>query len=197
MVCAIHQPNLFPWLPFFQKMKECDVFVLLTHCQFEKNNFQNRFNLQGEFREWNTLSVSTKHLELIKDKKYLNIREDYLKIKNNLLNYEEQLEMFEPLLTNDTLTDLTTVNKCIILLIATMTNSGVDKIVIDHLTKLRGAIRLIDICKQNNCDTYLAAEPKEYLDINLFKYHGIKIKYQDKTKLIKKPILEYLRENVS
>ena len=33
---AIHQPNFFPWLGFFDKLVRCDAFVLLDHVQFPK-----------------------------------------------------------------------------------------------------------------------------------------------------------------
>lgn len=35
-VVAIHQPNFFPWLGFFNKWARADVFVLLDHVQFPK-----------------------------------------------------------------------------------------------------------------------------------------------------------------
>ena len=37
MILAIHQPNFFPWWPYFEKIEQADMFVFLTHCQFEKN----------------------------------------------------------------------------------------------------------------------------------------------------------------
>lgn len=54
MRIAIHQPNFIPWFPFFEKMAECDVMVMLTQCQFEKNGLQNR---QKVFGKWWTKSV--------------------------------------------------------------------------------------------------------------------------------------------
>ena len=54
MRLAIHQPNFMPWYPFFEKIKNCDKFIMLTHCQFEKNGYQNRFNLNDK---WYTMSV--------------------------------------------------------------------------------------------------------------------------------------------
>jgi hypothetical protein len=34
---AIHQPNLFPWLGYFHKIKECDAFIFLDHTLNNKN----------------------------------------------------------------------------------------------------------------------------------------------------------------
>ena len=68
MIVTIHQPNFIPWYPFFQKMEQADLFILLGHCQFEKNGFQNRFQLENT---WNTLSVK-KGKEPIVEKEYIN-----------------------------------------------------------------------------------------------------------------------------
>lgn len=68
MRIAIHQPNFCPWFPFFYKMAMADKFVLLDNVQFEKNGFQNRYNI-GE--KWVTKSV--KHgMDLIKNKEYVS-----------------------------------------------------------------------------------------------------------------------------
>ena len=46
-VVAIHQPNYLPWLGFFHKMSQCDVFVLLDTVQFTKGGYQNRAKIKG------------------------------------------------------------------------------------------------------------------------------------------------------
>ena len=33
MIVAIHQPNFFPWLGYFNKMIMCDTFVVLDHVE--------------------------------------------------------------------------------------------------------------------------------------------------------------------
>ncbi len=47
MTVAIHQPNLFPWLGFFQKIQNADVFVYLDHTLTNPRNplWQKRVKL--------------------------------------------------------------------------------------------------------------------------------------------------------
>ncbi len=42
MIVAIHQPCFLPWLGYLQRMARADLFVLLDHVQFERQNYQNR-----------------------------------------------------------------------------------------------------------------------------------------------------------
>lgn len=42
MVVSIHQPQYLPWIPYFSKIKESDIFVFLNDVQFQKNGLQNR-----------------------------------------------------------------------------------------------------------------------------------------------------------
>lgn len=59
-IAAIHQPNFFPWLGFFDKIARSDVFVLLDNVQFPKTggSWTNRVKLiiGGEVR-WLTASI--------------------------------------------------------------------------------------------------------------------------------------------
>jgi hypothetical protein len=59
MRVTIHQPEHLPWLGFFHKMADCDVYVLLDSVQFTKNNYQNRNRLidQNGTVFWSTVPV--------------------------------------------------------------------------------------------------------------------------------------------
>lgn len=72
MKVAIHQPEHFPYLGFFQKMQAADVFVILDDVQYTKNNFQNRnkFLNKNGVEEWFTIQVEPKaNSKLIKNVK--------------------------------------------------------------------------------------------------------------------------------
>jgi len=42
MIIAIHQPNYLPWMGYFDKADQVDVFVFLDHVQFVRNDFHHR-----------------------------------------------------------------------------------------------------------------------------------------------------------
>ena len=57
---AIHQPNYLPWLGYFYKIANSDVFVFLDDVQFSKNSYTNRVQVFGkdEKMRWLTVPVS-------------------------------------------------------------------------------------------------------------------------------------------
>mgnify|MGYP003132198225 FL=1 len=180
MKIAIHQPNFMPWNPFFEKIRSADVFVILTHCQFEKNNFQNRFNMLDR---WNTMSVN-KGLEPIQNKKYLEPQRDWNKIKENLKEFRQTLDQFDCLIQEN----LVQTNVAIIKKICRMLDIETE-IVLDYPTNLKGTDRLVDICKTMKSTEYISGPSgKNYLELR--KFGDIKVTYH--TNVLKRPILEIL-----
>ena len=184
MIISIHQPNFFPWYPFFNKIKQSDIFVILTNCQFEKNNYQNRFNYR---EKWHTMSVN-KGIEPIKDKKYLNHQADWNKIKINLKDKINILSLFDDCISDN----LAETNKKIIIKCCDLLNVKT-KIVFDYPTDLKSNERLIDLCKFYGADTYLAGSGgKNYMELEKFEKEKIKVIFQDLNAVDKKHILELL-----
>ena len=57
-VVAIHQPNFFPWLGYFDKLDRADTFVLLDTVEFSKGSRTNRVEvLVGGRPHWITAPV--------------------------------------------------------------------------------------------------------------------------------------------
>lgn len=58
MIVAVHQPNYLPWLGYFAKIAQADVFVLLDDVQFSKGSYTNRVQIaRSGAGVWLTLPV--------------------------------------------------------------------------------------------------------------------------------------------
>lgn len=63
MIISIHQPNYLPWLGFFDKIKQSDIFVIFDNVQYPrgKNHFGNRNKIKiHNDSKWLTVPVSGK-----------------------------------------------------------------------------------------------------------------------------------------
>ena len=188
MKVSIHQPNFMPWLPFFKKIEMVDKFVILQNCQFEKNNFQNRFNIGDK---WHTLSTN-RGLEPIINKKYVNYVKDWLKIKNNLKEYKEVLDVFDDCITEN----LSETNSKIIKKVCNILDIKTE-IVFDYPTDLKSTERLIDICVKHGATEYVAGSSgKKYMDIKLFEDRNINVSFQSTNKEDMIPIVEVLKKQL-
>lgn len=111
-IVAIHQPNFFPWLGYFNKIARADVFVFLDNVQFPKTGgvWSNRVKLLvgGEAR-WVTAAIdrSYKGTRKINEMYFLSAnpwREKML--KTLMANYrkhpffDETMKVIEPLVLN-------------------------------------------------------------------------------------------------
>ena len=187
MIAAIHQPNFMPWYPFFQKIQDSDVFVILQNCQWEKNNFQNRFNNE---EGWNTLPVK-KGLEPIVNKRYIAPQKNWQKIKEANPKYRSILDGFDHCIQESLAQTNVKIIKQICYTLGIKT-----PIVLDSPTHLLSTERLVSLCKEVGATTYLSGPSgKKYMDVGLFKKEGINVSYQEESSMIRKPILEVLYEN--
>jgi hypothetical protein len=61
MIVTIHQPEHLPWLGFFHKAAQADLFVLLDNVQYRHKYFQNRNRIRStEGETWITVPVLLK-----------------------------------------------------------------------------------------------------------------------------------------
>jgi hypothetical protein len=187
MKIAIHQPNFFPWLPFFLKMQAADKFVILNHCQFEKNNYQNRFFYRDS---WQTMSVH-KGLDSIISKKYVNPIEDWSKIKKRLFDKSLLMNKFDHCITEN----LAITNSNLISAVASELKISTD-ILFDSETDLKSTDRLIWICKNLGADVYIAGSGgKNYMDLKKFEEANIEVIFQETSDQEKIHILDVLGGN--
>lgn len=178
MVVSIHQPNFCPWATFFEKIRESDVFIILGHCQFEKNNFQNRFKAHDH---WHTMSVKSGNIPIV-EKRYLNPVKDWKKITDKY----PKLHNFDDLISHD----LWRTNSAIIVRACNMLGIKTP-ILYDYPTDLKGTERLVDICVKHGATKYLSgAGGKKYLDLKLFETYKIEVVFQGESD--KRPLVEII-----
>lgn len=173
MKIAIHQPEHFPYLGFFQKMKESDLFIILDDVQFTKGNFQhrNRFLNKNNQEEWFTISLEQKpHRKLIKDIYTLEGSWRKKIIKKINQNFKKDLShIYEPNKLLDI--NLNSINYC-----KQNLNIETPLMLSSELNiKTTGSQKLADICDKLKATEYISGQgAKNYLDESVF---GCKVTY--------------------
>ena len=184
MIIGIHQPNFIPWIGFFYKINQCDLFVLLDDVQFTKNSLINRNKIktaQGE--QWVTMPVlhSGSFGQNINETRMVFFEKHYKKFIRALqINYSKAPYFNEimPLFSyNDFSCDLLSVfNESIIRRVAGYLEIQTPIKKSSELTGITGCSteRLISICKYFGADKYLAGfGSRNYQDDELFIQSGI------------------------
>lgn len=180
MKIAIHQPEHFPYLGFFQKMQECDVFVILDDVKFKKNDFQNRnrfINRSGQ-EEWFTVPVEKNaNSKLINEVMVSKDPHWRARIKKQILfNLKQDLsDVYD---SHDLLVDINmaSIRWC-------MKKLLIDKpIVYSSSLKVQGSKseRLLSICELLNAKKYISGGGgRDYLDTSIFKKSNIDVEFFD------------------
>ena len=63
MIVSIHQPNYLPWLGYFDKIKQSDIFVVFDDVQFPrgKKHFGHRNQIKTNTgKKWLTVPIKNK-----------------------------------------------------------------------------------------------------------------------------------------
>lgn len=182
MIVAIHQPNFAPWQPFFEKMRQADLFILLDCVDFSHNSRTNRARVFEKNRgsQWLTLPVKhgpSKKISELKIDNSLPWRDKHL----NLLHasYSDSLKGFGKLynmnckkLVDYTEWSIHWIAKELDIQTKTITASSLRPPEHLHSNEL-----LIHLLEKTGADTYLSGTGAPYMEAKLFEQAGIKIEY--------------------
>lgn len=189
---AIHQPNFFPWLGFFDKLARADVFVVFDHVQFPKTkgNWSNRVQfLIGREPRYVTMPICRDYhgvrrvneMQISPQGKW---REDMVKtVRANYgraAHFAEVFSCFEPLLMYPT-DNLSAYNLNAIRCLAERMRLGKDRIVLSSSLGLQtqGTDLLIDVVKAVGGDRYLnGGGAAGYLEPDKFPAAGLTLVQQ-------------------
>ena len=191
MIVSIHQPEHLPWLGFFDKLRQADVFVLLDTTQYAKDDFQNRNRIKtANGPSWLTVPVYKKgkseqlilEAEISYDSKWQNKSwQLILQSYKNSPYFSEHRSFFEDIYKTKVI-KLVDLNIKIIKYVVQQLGIR-SKIVTASELKIfeKGSTTVnLKICEILNAETYLSGKMgKQYLDIQQFEERGISIEYQD------------------
>ncbi len=192
MICAIHQPQAFPWLGYFAKILQADLFVFLDNVQFKKNEWQNRNKIKtDQGGKWLTVPVIHNFGQDIKDVKINNREKWKHKHLQTFKTYYGKAPYFSQYfpeleaLYNRDWEYLADFNIKIIHWLMTTLTIATETSIASRLTGLSAADslsadeRLVQICKIVGADTYLSGSGgQNYLDQSLFPRHDIQLEFQ-------------------
>ncbi|MCZ6913316.1 MAG: WbqC family protein [Rickettsia endosymbiont of Ixodes persulcatus] len=191
MLCAIHQPNFFPWLGYFDKIRQSDIFVFLDNVQIQKtgSSWVNRTKLNYLGKEkWFTCPIK-------RPSGYIRINEVEFSEKNwkehllnvlcsyykNYTNYKSCYSLLHKLLNEINTENLAEFNIHIIKSLALQFNYKTIFILQSDLgIKSNATDLLIDICKKVGAASYLCGGGASgYQEDILFKENKINLIYQN------------------
>ncbi len=183
---AAHQPQYLPWLGFFDKVAQADIFVLLDNVQFKRREWQNRNRIKGATGpQWLSVPVKQQLGQTIAEVEISDTKPWARKHMRALeLNYGRAAHFEEVMTTIAAIlkqphTHLATLN---IELIGKLTGHlDIDtRMVLCSETEAREdrTLRLVDLCVQMGADTYLSGAGGDYLDQSAFAEAGIGLRFQ-------------------
>lgn len=188
-VIGIHQPGYLPWLGFFKKMLNSDIFVYFDDVSFVKNNYYNRnlirtnsgplqltipVRMETESKI-NDVKIDTSQNWQIKHKKSILLNYSKTKYFKNYSNFIEELygEKMEKIID---------INIEIIEFLKKEFNIKAKTIFSSELNVTGTASeRILEICKLLDGEKYITgtAWAKKFLNVEGFKKNDISVEFQE------------------
>jgi hypothetical protein len=187
-IISIHQPNYIPWLGYFYKIFQSDIFVFLDDAQFSNEGMHNYHYIktpQGSFR----LKIPIKgnfgmKINLVASNDVLGWKEKHLKTLTANYKRSEYFEIifsdFKSLLDNN-YGNLALMNEAIVKFYCEKFSFKTDFIESSSLgIKTNNEEKIIDICKFLNGDVYYSGTgARKYQNEENFQNNGITLKYSE------------------
>ena len=185
---AIHQPQFMPWLGYFDKMDQADVFVLLDNVQYKKNEWQNRNRIKTAGGvQWLTVPVSYSFPALIKEvavndaEPWQRKHRQALKTNYARSDYWEDAQVALQGLYEQKWEMLADLNHATVEWLRAELEIDTELILASKMEVSDDpAERLVEICLTLGARRYIAgADGRLYMDLGRFERAGIEVVFQD------------------
>ncbi|MGV8171830.1 MAG: WbqC family protein [Candidatus Woesearchaeota archaeon] len=190
LIVTIHQPNHLPYLGFFEKMANSDIFILYDNTQFKSEDFQNRNRIRTNTPQgwmWLTVPVSYKFGTLIRDVQIIDQHWRKTHWKSIEANYarapyfKEYKDRFKKIYDKEG-DNLAEFNIAIIEELRDAFNIKTRLIRASELLpdmNSKSTQALVDLCKAAGATEYLSgSDGDKYLKLELFEREDIKVSFQ-------------------
>lgn len=193
MLVAIHQPNFFPWLGYFDKLRRADVFVVLDNVQQQKKggSWTNRVKLNiNNTARWVTAPIvrtyhGTRQIREIEFDEASPWREKLFRTLSSAYgrapHFADGMQLARPLIANSE-RHACAYNLAAIRSLATALVDPARKIVLasDFGSSETATDLLIDLVHAVGGDAYLSGGgADDYLDAAKFQQAGVRLIYQN------------------
>lgn len=182
MKIAIHQPNFAPWMGYFKKMADADLFVYYDDAQFTKSSFINRSNIcKRDVTVPVTYTFGNEIYRVVLAENAEHVMTKLLKTlkQNGMRNSASMIDLCYFRMKPTTIAELNvwlnqTIKKHLHITTATTVSSLAGN------PENKGVNRLIEIIKTLGGKEYLSGTGiLKYADPQVFKDHGIKLTVDD------------------
>ena len=187
-VVAIHQPEYLPWLGFFKKMMNVELFVFLDDVQFRKKGWQNRNRIRiNDGTTLLSIPVHTHSYPKINEVTIDNEKNWSIRHKKSILYnyarapYFDEIKDFVESIFEKKFQYLVDLNTEIIKFIMNELEIK-SKIVFSSELEIskKGSDRVLDICKAVGADHYITGTfwAESNLRVEEFKKSNIDVEFQ-------------------
>ena len=188
MIVAIHQPEYLPWLGFFKKMMNAELFVFLDDVQFRKKGWQNRNRIRiNDGTALLSIPVHTHSYPKINEVTIDNEKNWSIRHKKSILYnyarapYFDEIKDFIESIFEKKFQYLVDLNTEIIKFIMNELEIK-SKIVFSSELEIskKGSDRVLDICKAVGADHYITGTfwAESNLRVEEFKKSNIDVEFQ-------------------
>jgi hypothetical protein len=188
MLIAIHQPHYLPWLRYFHKIMEAELFVLLDDVQFVRREWHNRNKIKSSQGAiyltvpivhgfGHSLTIKSAPIDYItpwREKHLLTLKTNY----SSAPFFWEYFPLLQPFYKEKQFQFLGELNEEMLRVFLHLLNIKTPLIRSSQLAvEGKGSERILNICKAVGADAYLTGEKalEEYLDLQSFKENGIEV----------------------